>query len=67
MSAEAARLDMERALRQLVLSAVCAGVLEDWAPTAGLIFVVIDLVGARTGALQCHLVFDLDGRRLGLR
>src|SRR6266576_1065593 len=32
-------------LRQLVLSAVCAGVIEDWAPTAGLTFVAIALVG----------------------
>src|SRR6266446_868777 len=54
-------------LRQLVLSAACAGVLEDWAPTAELTFVAIGLVGARTGALQCHLVFDLDGGRLVLR
>jgi hypothetical protein len=51
MPAEDARFGMEARLRQLVSSAVCTGVLKDRAPTTGLTFVAIALVGAGTGAL----------------
>jgi hypothetical protein len=67
MPAGAARLEMERAVAPTCFIGSLRRVLEDWAPTASLTFVAIALVGARTGALQCHFVFDLNGRRLGLR
>ena len=62
-SAEAARRDMERAVAPSCFIGSLRRCLRGLGlRQSGITFVAIAVVGARTGALQCHFVVDLNGR-----